>query len=459
MNSLELREFVPRASIGAVIAVAIVGVTPAPAQAAAGLPASVRVRGMVAATWSGDPARGCAGAGTCGLSGSVTFNPSRTGDLETGEEGLGFGGRLESGPPIVRTVRDVPGSTPALCMDVLQDAFYGSALVDAYDGNVTAGFSGLLLSAGRCAGPRPPDLARALPSRSVSLRTLARGTQTIDLSGRFPFAAGSFSGAVISTVKAHIGRARRPRPARPERRVEERGRAAPSPRGRGRSLTRYGTLTLDYGIVRLSGAIATDFSGAADPSCRMLDACGARGTSTLSVHGHAGRIEVQGTRVLRRGQRPTVRSELRRLRRGRLFVEVGGKATGASAQISERLALPGAPDCVDFLFAEPPSLDFGYERDGVSAFLGPSNAGRDTDTIRTRCGGPTHAIVLGEDDDEQPLAQGTIPFAALGDKTLSVSMGSGLRFSGGGYAGARRGAVTLDMRLLRSRVAVERMPE
>jgi hypothetical protein len=459
LNSLELREIVRRAGTCAVSAVAIAGVMPAPTQAAAGLSASVRVQGVIAATWSGDPARGCAGAGTCGLSGSLTFNPSRTGDLETGEEGFGFGGRLESGPPIVRAVREVPGSSPALCMDVLQDAFYGSAIVDAFRGDVTAGFSGLLLSAGRCAGPRLLDLARALPSRSVSLRTLARGPQTIDLSGRFPFAAGSFSGAVISTIKVHVGRARRPRRARPDRSVEERKRSVPSRRRGRRSLTRYGTLTLDYRIERLSGAIATDFSGLADPSCRMLDACGAQGTSTHSVEGHAGRVEVVTTRVLKRGQRPTVRSELRRLRRGRVFVEAGGKAIGASAHISERLALPGAPDCVDSLFTEPPSLDFGDARDGVSVFLGPSNLGRDADTIRTRCPGPTHEIVLGEDDDEHPLAQGTIPFAALGDKTVSVSMGSVLRFSGGGYAGARRGAVTLDMRLRRSRVAVERIPD
>ena len=459
MNKPELRGIVPRAGICAVIAVAIAGVTSAPAQAAAGLSASVRVQGVIAATWSGDLARGCAGAGTCGLSGSVTFNPSRTGDLETGEEGFGFGGRLESGPPIVRAVREVPGSSPAVCMDVLQDAFYGSALVDALRGNVTVGFSGLLLSAGRCAGPRPLDLARALPSRSVSLRTLARGTQTIDLSGRFPFAAGSFSGAVISTLKVHIGRARRPRPARSDRSFEERPRSRPSPRHRRRSLTRYATLTLDYRIERLSGAVATDFSGLADPSCRMLDACGAQGTSTLSVDGQAGRVEVLSTRVLKRGQRPTVRSELGRLRRGRLFVEVGGKAIGGSAQISERLAIAGAPDCVDSLFTEPPSLDFGDARDGVSAYLGRSSLGLDANTIRTRCSGPTDGLVLGEDDEERPLAQGTIPFAVLGNKTVSVSMGSALRFSGGGYAGARRGAVTLDMRLRRSRVAVERMPD
>jgi hypothetical protein len=369
LNGLELSGIVPPAGICALIAFAIAGVMHAPAQAAAGLSASVRVQGVVAATWSGDPARGCACAGTCGLNGSVSFNPSRTGDLETGEEGFGFGGRLESGPPIVRTVREVPGSAPALCMDVLQDAFYGSALVDAYRGNVKVGFSGLLLSSGRCAGPRPLDLARALPSRSVSRRTLARGPQTIDLSGRFPFAAGSFSGAVISTLKVHIGRTRPPRPARPDRSVEERKRSVPTSRRRRRSLTRYGTLTLDYRIARLSGAIATDFSGLADLSCRMLDACGARGTSTLSVDGHAGGVEVLTTRVLKRGQRPTVRSELRRLRRGRVFVEVGGKAIGASAQISEQLAIAGAPDCVDSLSAEPPSLDFGDSRGGVSAYL------------------------------------------------------------------------------------------
>jgi len=67
--------------------------------------------------------------------------------------------------------------------------------------------------------------------------------------------------------------------------------------------------------------------------------------------------------------------------------------------------------------------------------------------------------VLGEDDDEHPLAQGTIPFAVLGNTAVSVSMGSGLRFSGGGYAGARGGAVTLELRLRRTRVAVKRIPE
>jgi hypothetical protein len=291
----------------------------------------------------------------------------------------------------------------------------------------------------------------------MSLRTLARGPQTIDLSGRFPFAAGSFSGVVISTLKVDIGRARRPRRARRDRSLEE--RTVPTPRRGRRSLTRYGTLTLDYRIERLSGAIATDFSGLPDSSCRMLDACGAQGTSTLSVDGPAGTVEVLSARVLKRGQRPTVRSELRRLRRGRLFLEAGGKLRGAAARIRERLAIPGAPDCSDSLFAQPPSLDFGDARGGVSVYLGPSRFGRDTDTIRTRCPGPTHAIVLGEDDDEHPLAQGTIPFAVLGNKAVSVSMGSALRFSGGGYAGARRGAVTLDMRLRKTRVAVKRIPE
>jgi hypothetical protein len=459
LNSLELRAIVPLAGVCAVVAVAIVAVMPAPAHAAAGLSASVRVQGMIAATWSGDPARGCAGAGTCGLSGSVTFNPSRTGDLDVGEEGFGFGGSLGSGPPIVRTVREIPGSPPAVCVDVLQDAFYGSTLIDAFEGNLTVGFANvLLLSAGRCAGPRPLDLARALPSRSIRLRTIARSPQTIDLSGRFPFAAGSFSGAVISTVRAQIGRARRPAQTRPDRIVEERPRPRPRPRRR-RSLTRYAVLTLDYRIERLSGAIATDFSGLADPSCRMLDACDARGSSTLSVDGHAGRVEVLAARILRRRERPTVRSELRRLRRGRLFVEVGGNPVGASARISESLAIAGAPDCVDSLFTQPLSLDFGDARGGVSASLGRSDLGPEADTIRTRCAGPTHEIVLGADDEERAMAQGTIPFAALGNETLTVTMGSALRFSRGGYTGARRGAITLDMGLRRTRVAVERVRE
>jgi hypothetical protein len=116
----------------ALVAVAIAALITPPASATGGRSGSVRVQGTIAATWRGDPAGGCGRAGTCGLSGSVTFNPSRTGDLHTGEEGSGLGGPLESAPPVVRAVREVPGSRPSLCMDVLQDAFYGSTLVDVF---------------------------------------------------------------------------------------------------------------------------------------------------------------------------------------------------------------------------------------------------------------------------------------------------------------------------------------
>ena len=429
------------------------------AQAAAGLLASVRVQGVIAATWSGDPARGCTGAGTCGL--------ERVRDLQ---------------PEPYRRPRDGRGR-----LRLRRPAGVGST--DRARGPRSPGIDARPLH-GRAPGRLLRLGARRRPPRERDGRLLGPAAVLRTLRG--PTSAGPRAGASLPLREpAHA----RPGPAddRPVRPVPVRRRLVQRSRDlHGQGARRAGTappadsprpqLRRAPALCPVPAPQAAFAHEVRDAHPRLPDRAAERsdrdrllggGRSVLPDAGRvrrAGHIHAFGRRPRRQGRgaqhpgaqaRPTTDRALGAAAPASRTPVRGGRGQSTrspAARISERLAIAGAPDCVDSVFAEPPSLDFGDARNGVSVSLGPSSLGRDADTIRTRCPGPTHEIALGEDDDEHPLAQGTIPFAALGDKTLSVSMGSGLRFSGGGYTGARRGAVTLDMRLLRSRVAVERIP-
>lgn len=338
-------------------------------------------------------------------------------------------------------VREGGPTAPIACADVLGSFF--SPLSFEYLGDVLqVTLDGLELSAGRCAGPRTLDVAHAFPQGSITTSRLRRAGRVLDLSARTRFVAGPFSGEVISTVKVSLGRAQVVRddfspdvlrlPLRPgERR-------------------RYWVLDLEYRIAGLTGALVTDFRGIPDPACQALGACGTSGTSSYTLKDVSGRIHVlSGGRVRRGHRRPNVRAALRRLRRGALSAYVDSRLSRARATVSESVTSPVA-SCSDSLFAEPPVVDSRSTRKGLVLLLRPDDLGSPSDTLRTRCPGPSQSDVLGDGS----LAHGSIAFGSLGERALHVAAGAARTFARNGYAGSRRGRLELELELVKSRVYV-----
>jgi hypothetical protein len=427
---------------GTIVATASAGIAAPLATASRGLAMSAHVSGSVVATWHGDPARGCAGAGLCNTSGSATYRPGFDGRLDVGRNGVGFAGSESAEPPIVR-VRGGSPSGPNACADVLESIF--SPLSFAYVGDeLQVSLEALDLSAGRCAGPRTLDLSHALPRGKTKTSGLRRRGGTIDLSARTRFVAGPFSGEVVSTVRVALGRARVVR-------ADFSPDVLRLPRRLGAE-RRFWVLDLHYRIAGVSGALMTDFRGLPDPGCRALGACGATGTSSYALGGVSGRIDVLAGGALRRGQhRPTLRGALRRLRRGALSAYAISRLSHARATVNESVSSPAA-SCSDSLFTEPPVIDSRATDGGLVLLLRSDDLGSLADSVRTRCPGPSQSDVLGGGS----LAHGTIPFAQLGTGPLQVTAVSTRVFARNGYAGARRGRLLLDLELVDSSVNVVR---
>jgi hypothetical protein len=427
---------------GSIAATAFAGIASPLATASSGLAMPVRVSGSVVAIWHGDPARGCAVAGLCDTSGSATYRPGFDGRLRVGRNDIGFSGSEAGEPPIVR-VREGTPNGPIACADILEPIF--SPLSFAYLGDeLQASLEALDLSAGRCAGPRTLDLAHSLPHGKIKTGDLRRRGNTIDMSSRTRFVAGPFRGEVISTVRVALGRARVVRAdvspdilSLPLRLEEQR---------------RYWVLDLRYRIANVSGALVTDFRGVPDPACRALGACGTNGTSSYALKGVSGRIDVLAAGRLRRGRhRPSVRTALRRLHRGALPVYAQSRLWRARATVTESVSSSGA-GCVDSLFTEPPVVDARSTDDRLVLLLRSDDLGSPSDTLRTRCPGPSQSDVLGG----ASLAHGSIAFAGLGANTVQVAATSMRAFSRNGYAGSRRGQLRIDLELDDSRVRVVR---
>jgi hypothetical protein len=426
---------------GTIAATSFAGVAAPFATASRGLAMPARVSGSIVATWHGDAARGCATAGLCDTRGSATYRPGFDGRLTVARDSVSFAGAEAAEPPIVR-VRDGTPTAPVACADVLESIF--SPLSFAYLGDeLQVSLTALELSGGRCAGPRTVDLAHALPRGTIKTSGLRRAGRTIDLSARTRFVAGPFSGEVISTVKVTFGRAR-----------VARGDLSPEvlrlPRSEG-SMRRYWLLDLQYRIAGASGAIVTDFRGIPDPGCQALGACGANGTSSYTLRGVSGRIDVLAGSRLRGRHRPSVGAALRRLHRGSLSLYAQSRLWRARATVSEGVTSPGG-SCSDSLFTEPPDVDSRGNETGLVLLLRSDDFGSLADTVRTRCPGPSQSDVLGAGS----LAHGSIPLADLGAPALDVTAGSTRVFTKNGYAGSRRGQLQLELQLVKSSVHVVR---
>src|SRR5689334_16239390 len=115
-----------RASIGLLLAAALLQWAPS-AWAFRDAESEGRLSGDIVLTWHGDPARGCAAAGLCDVSGSLRYAPDTAftyGDLAANGRFEPDELDLESGDPTtVRVRRGASSGASGLCLDVEDTSF------------------------------------------------------------------------------------------------------------------------------------------------------------------------------------------------------------------------------------------------------------------------------------------------------------------------------------------------
>lgn len=417
------------------------------ALAALGIPAhavaaqSFEASGSITYTWQGDPARGCATVGVCGVQGALIL-------------GVGGGFSTSGGGP-VRGLLDVPfnasgatvrvadGAGAGECVDQPASQIGGGDVLITRRGGRLVGRIEGALSSGRCAGPRNGDLAGVV----LPVRRSGRGRVTYDLHTSQSFAVGPFSCRLVSTLVI------RATPAGGSQSGSS-GAAPvalpPPPPPPPRHKVLLEQVTLRYRLASLPGAsVDVAFSGGPDPFCEALDSCGATGTLELTLPNFNQTLTVQASRPVAR--RVDARQVLADLRDGRLRPsggEVGGPRPGITAEVAETVAGPGGARC---------QAASGTRVDQVFFTAGPSRSGRsvalvlndpvDVGAFRTYCPGPSDIDVFGSGP---AVARTSIGIAQLLARHSVVTLPLSGSFAGVGYVGTRSGA--LGFSLTRERI-------
>lgn len=393
--------------------------------AGAGTLESVTATGSVTYTWHGDPSRGCAAVGVCELSGEVVLHPQ-------GQSAVNSSGGLTDipigGSATTRVLRGTGPAPAGECVDVPESPI-GLDLRIFRRGGLMAAIQPPP-SSGRCAGPLAADLTGvSLPVRR------SRGRQpSFDLRGTRSFAAGPFSGTLVSTLML------RPTPAELGGFSGSFFSSSHSGASPVHASTHLEYVELDYRISAPSTTIRTQFSGVGDPSCQIFDTCGTSGSLDLTVRPPA-QLVVFASRLVRH-----------RLNRGRALTDfrrgllsVSGYA-GVPATLAESFSWPDGSSCRDSKSILPLKLVLGLP--GPPA-VGPrmpitlgANNTPSSETLRTHCPGPTDADVIGS---AGILARGSITSTQLLSGSSVISLSDPGAFAGPGYAGSRQGGVELDL--------------
>jgi hypothetical protein len=415
-----------RAIVGVLVAGALVATAPAAARERFRT-IGFKTSGSLKVLWHGDPARGCAGAGLCGYSGSIAY-PSRPkafiswftgGDFE---ESTGFLDMSRT-PTRVRVTRELPGQAPATCTASRRFTAFTLDLPNAYRGRVWLGlgtqiFPGPIVT-GQCAGPLLSDVSPSLPSTAVRLRRLARRGARVSLAGRFRFQRGPLSGVVVSTIRM------RSRGAHEEK---------SGPLGRGHP-DRHRRLFVEmaFKVERAQGEVRSDFRALDAPICRLRDACGTHGSEVYSFAREGGSVEVFGTARTSARHAPSLRRAIRI-----------GDAGRSSALSTNVLVRPGGARCTDRL--RPGETYFVL---GGRKRLRAELISNDT-VLDGRCPGPTEEQSL----HGSRLARGRFALSLLARRSPTLVLGARRDFRAGAFRGRHTAHVELRLRRTRARVSV-----
>lgn len=424
--------------------------------------ASAHVRGAVTVDFHGDAAAGCAAAGTCGLSGTVTWQPSDSADLiafglrrhghayEQGFLAFGSGGEGEPRPGSTSAqVRRAGAGPGGICADGAGSEFTsvefperrGSSLAVRITPAPGAGPAEGDSFRTRCAGPTARDLAALLPRRLVTERDLLDGRTVLDFSADGKFSAHGFSGTLHSDVVILVRKGESP---------DDDGDV-----GQEGPVVRHRLLTVNYRVERVSGSVVTAFRGLSDPDlCAPLDACGVAGTLTLAQSARSGEAALLASARVRGHSWADLRRALGLLPGPREpGIGVGGFAEWERGRgsVTAELTRDGAPDCRD----SEPLAGGGFVslrvRGGTVVASYRTPASGNGDPMPTRCQGPS-----GEDiASSRPLATGTLPLSAFRRRHVTIHLDQGIGFRGDGYRGRTRPDLTVVLRRGRVRKQID----
>jgi hypothetical protein len=389
--------------------------------------------GSVWLTWQ-SRAGSCEAVGLCGIAGSVRYSPHQI-EATFARAGhrwkLDFVSAEDANSSIVRESRSQPGQPDGTCIDSIgTDLIDGLVARSASRGQwATVGLGGYYpedgpLSAGRCAGPLPVDIASALPSAPF------RVGRAIDLRATRTFAVGPFAGRVVSSLVLHAGSIH----------VDHSSQTSPGPP----NPTVFAVVTVPYRIDSATGGFDATLAGDGTSGCGIVDACGTSGRLDFSLTGLAGTtMTIEGAKPLRPGQRYTRAQAISDLQSGRLF-NFGGfdQARTIRRLTAETLSRLGSDTpCQDS--STGPAPDFRADSAGTNlrfAVDGESIGGLG-DLMRTRCPGPGLSDVVGQ----RPILAGTIPMSSIGSDQLQPTLTATGSFDTGAWTGSRGGSMNVTL--------------
>ena len=419
----------------------------------------LRATGAVSIDFRGDEAAGCEAARLCGVSGTVTWNPSGPGVLvvygfreadgtHSEQSFVAFGDERTSDSPrptLYSRVRRGDG----LCADVGSTDSAAFATPPRPGRSVELGlFSPQGLGGSpvqplrtRCAGPLAADVAGLLPTRVISERALRRHANTLDFSAERTFAAHGLTGTVHSTVVLHLRRGAGSQDEEPY----------PADSSQTDRVVRRRLLEVHYKVGRVSGQVVTGLRGLADADlCGPLDSCGLAGTVTVTPSASSGQAVVVAEGSARRPW-----SDFNRA----VGLAPGAPARGLSTSgfvgwdrelgtTTSDLTRDGAPDCAD---SEPiggrGSVGLRFSKGVVRAGYGDVEE-PGVELLATRCPGPGINDVV----PAGSLATAVIPVRALGQRRVTLRLRRGRTYVADGY----RGTVSSDLTVVLRRTAVKR---
>jgi hypothetical protein len=381
--------------------------------------------GSLTFTWRGDPSRGCAAEGLCGVTGSIVVRAGGSANgvgrglprFEVQDEGAIARVTEESAGGAVRSCVELEGVDVQLSLSHKR----GGGLVARRGGVFDAG-----PSAGRCAGPTASDLAAlVLPARKL-------GRHGYDLSGAVTFGAAPFEIRAVSSLRGYfehetipVGFGPPPVPPggflKPRRVLEE-------------------DAQVTYRVVAASGQVGASFFGVPDPFCEPVGTCGATGSISLGLGARGQRLTFDGSREVK--HRVAGRQVLLDLRSGRLAVSDSSYELGLSQRLIGRLTWPDGSTCTDAVLAPAP-LESRAGHGGDIFLLAPQiDPGfPSSDPLRTHCPGPSDVEMTGG----SPLAEGTVAVDELGAPRITLTLTASGVFSGDDYQGARSGTIVLTL--------------
>jgi hypothetical protein len=402
----------------------------------------VTASGAVSVDFHGDRAAGCEQTGLCDVSGTETWDPGRSAQLEVLGKPQPQGGFLffdagaqgESSNTTARARRTAPDGSVHTCSDVAADR--GGGELRASGGLLAVGLGALLGT--RCPGPVDADVAGLLPTAKLTAAQLATGQTTLDLSGERSFASHGLAGTVRSTVVLTLGKPQR----------EQDG--APSRHGR-----RYQFATAEYAIESVSGRIGLTFGGLSQPElCDALDACDLTGTIDMSLDargGHATLVAFGSGRLSRR----QMLEKLGIARRGRSArrLAVGSGHWAGGGTVVTTLNRAAAPGCHDEAQLPGGALQLAEHgpRLTVSYLTGLDTT---SEGLPLRCGGPDAGDVAATSSP----ASGSVPSSVLRRRRFAVRLRRGGSFAGAGYQGSSTADLTVVLRRRRVSIRPFRFP-